>query len=71
MRRLLSSADLPELGDQLQRILKRFERDSIALDYNKLAWNLRNWAKKSDEVKTRWAMDFWQAPVELANTRDA
>jgi CRISPR system Cascade subunit CasB len=71
MRRLLASGDLAEVGGQLQRILKRLDRDSIALDYNKLAWNLRNWAKKSDEVKTRWAMDFWQAPAELASTHDA
>lgn len=71
MRRLLSSDDLPELGGQLHRIFKRLERERIALDYNKLAWNLRNWGKKADEVKTRWAMDFWKAPAELLNIQDA
>lgn len=73
MKRLLASNDLPEVGGQLQRILKRLERNGITLDYNKLAWNLRNWPKKSDEVKTEWAMHFWQAPatqstLEVAKT---
>ena len=62
---------ISELGGQLHRIFKRLERERIALDYNKLAWNLRNWGKKADEVKTRWAMDFWKAPAELLNIQDA
>jgi CRISPR system Cascade subunit CasB len=64
-RRLLASESLDDVADQLHRIIKRMERESIPLDYEKLLWNLRNWSKKSEDVKTRWAADFWQAPAEL------
>jgi len=64
-RRLLASENLEDVADQLHRILKRMERKSIELDYEKLLWNLRNWNKKSEDVKTRWAGDFWQAPAEF------
>lgn len=65
-RRLLACESFDELGRQLARIVKRLKRDGIPLDYNRLLWDLRNWPKKSDQVKTRWAMDFYQAPAELA-----
>jgi CRISPR system Cascade subunit CasB len=71
MRRLLASDDLVETGDQLYRVFKRMERKGISLDFNKLLWDLRNWAKKSEDVKTRWAMDFWQAPAEQNQTETA
>lgn len=70
-RRLLASEDLQEVGDQLHRIFKRLDRDSIALDYNRLLWNLRKWNKESGEIKTRWAMDFWQAPAEAATDSES
>ncbi len=65
-RRLLScdAADLEEVGQQLHRLIKRIERESIPLDYNKLLWDFRNWRNKSDKVKTDWSRDFWQAPSE-------
>ena len=63
-RRLLASEDLQEVGDQLHRIFKRLDRESIALDYQEVLKNLRFWKNYSETVKTRWAMDFWQAPSE-------
>ncbi len=65
-RRLLASDALEEVAEQLHRIFKRMDRESIALDFHKLLWDLRKWNKDRDEIKTRWAMDFWQAPPELA-----
>lgn len=70
-RRLLACESLEEVGDQLSRIVKRLQRDAIPLDHNRLLWDLRSWPRKSDQVKTRWAMDFYQAPAELAATLPA
>ena len=69
-RRLLAADgnELEELGDNLHRLFLRFEREGIALDYNRLLWDLRTWAKRSDDVKSRWACDFWQAPTEHTPT---
>ena len=69
-RRLLASDSLEDVSQQLYRLFKRLEREGIAVDYNKTLWDLRNWAKKAEDVKTRWAMDFWQAPAEFTNTLD-
>ena len=65
-RRLLSCEDgnFKELAYQLYRLCKRMERDSIALDFNQLLWDLRNWRNKAEKVKTDWARDFYQAPTD-------
>jgi CRISPR type I-E-associated protein CasB/Cse2 len=65
-RRLLAcnAGDLEEVGEQLHRLFKRLERENISLDYNRLLWDLRSWRNKSEDIKTRWARDFWQAPSE-------
>lgn len=65
LRRLLASADLDDVADQLQRLFVRLDRESVALDYNRLLWDLRNWAKKSEDVKTRWGQDYWMSSKEL------
>ncbi|GAB4179514.1 MAG: hypothetical protein Fur0032_20210 [Terrimicrobiaceae bacterium] len=69
--RLLASDSLEDLGDQLHGIIKRAERESTPLDYNRLLWDLRTWNKNSDEIKNRWAIDFWQAPAELQPSTDS
>ncbi len=66
MRRLLASDDLNEVADQLQRLFARLDGEGIALDYNRLLWDLRNWTKKSEDVKTRWGQDYWMSPKEQA-----
>lgn len=71
-RRLLASNgnELEELGEGLHRLfvrLARCENGPVALDYNRLLWDLRRWAKEADDIKTRWACDFWQAPAETAS----
>jgi CRISPR type I-E-associated protein CasB/Cse2 len=70
-RRLLASDELEEVADQLHRIFKRMERDSIGLDYHRLLWDLRKWNKDQDNIKTDWAKDFWQAPIEALTTSDS
>lgn len=66
-RRLLAcdAGELKELGNQLHRLFIRFEREAISLDYNRLLWDLRRWPKNAEDIKTRWACDFWQAPADL------
>lgn len=65
-RRLLSCEDgnYEELGYQMYRLCKRMKRDGIALDFNQLLWDLRNWRNKAEKVKTDWARDFYQAPSD-------
>lgn len=67
-RRLLASESLPDVADQLHKLVRRLEREGKALDYNQVMWDLRTWEKKAADIKTRWAMDFWQAPSELQPT---
>ena len=71
-RRLLAANgnELEELGDGLHRLfirLARCKKGPVALDYNRLLWDLRRWAKSADDIKTRWACDFWQAPAEAVS----
>jgi CRISPR type I-E-associated protein CasB/Cse2 len=66
-RRLLAATTLEDVADQLLKLCRRLEREGIALDYNRLAWDLRRWEGDADNIKARWAMDFWQAPSSLAS----
>ena len=60
-RRLLAADDLEDLAPQLQRMVKRFEREGITLDYARLLGDLRQFGKSPQRIKTQWAFDFWQA----------
>ena len=71
VRRLLASDSLEEVGSQLQRLFVRLEGTGIALDYNRLLWDLRNWSSHSEDVKTAWGKDYWMSPKELENAEDA
>lgn len=62
-RRLLACDSLDDLAHQLHRLVKRLQREGIPLDYELLHKNLNFWANYSEDVKVRWAADFWQAPV--------
>lgn len=71
MRRLLASDSLEDVSLQLRKLMKRLDREGKPMDFNRVTWDLRNWEKKSTDVKTRWAMDFWQAPAELQTPEEA
>ncbi len=63
-----SPADPGDLAQQLHRLVKRLDREGVALDYHSLLINLRSWTKTSnpglrEDVKLRWAADFWRAPL--------
>jgi CRISPR type I-E-associated protein CasB/Cse2 len=70
-RRLLACDSLDDLAQQLHRLVKRLQREGIGLDYAELLKNLNFWANYSEDVKVRWAADFWQAPVEQIKTESA
>jgi len=69
VRRLLASDDLDDVADQLQRLFVRLDRESISLDYSRLLWDMRNWAKKSEDVKTSWGQDYWMSSKELDSAK--
>lgn len=60
-RRLLACDDLDDLAKQLHRLVRRLQREGIALDYEALHKDLNYWAYYCDDVKVRWAADFWVA----------
>ena len=70
-RRLLACNDLDDLAKQLHRLIKRLLREGIALDYSELHKNLNFWANYSEDVKVRWAADFWQAPIDPILTEES
>lgn len=77
-RRVLAADDFVDLGQQLFRLVKRMERASpaISLDYTLLLKQLNFWTstknpKLRDQVKTDWALAFWQAPAEQPSPADA
>jgi CRISPR type I-E-associated protein CasB/Cse2 len=66
-RRLLACADLDELAPQLHRLVKRLSREAVPLDYGRLLAQLRFWTSGyAENVKTDWAKEFWQAPLDLS-----
>jgi CRISPR type I-E-associated protein CasB/Cse2 len=70
-RRLLACDSLDDLAQQLHRLVRRLQREGIGLDYAELQKNLNFWANYSEDVKVRWAADFWQAPVSQISTEVA
>ncbi|MDQ8189674.1 type I-E CRISPR-associated protein Cse2/CasB [Roseibacillus persicicus] len=66
-RRLLASDDLEDLAQQLHRLVKRLSREGIGIDYELLQKNLNFWANYREDVKLRWAADFWQADIPNDN----
>ncbi len=66
-RRLLASDSFRDLSQQLHRLVKRLERESIGLDYERLWKDLNFWTNYSENVKHQWAADFWQSPIPPKN----
>lgn len=62
-RRLLACDSLDDLAVQLHRLVRRLAREGVGLDYEMLYKDLNFWANYSEDVKVRWAADFWQAPI--------
>ena len=64
-RRLLSCDDLADLAVQVHRAIKRASREAAGLpvNYLRLLKDFAFWRDYRDNVKTRWAQDFWQAPA--------
>ena len=67
-RRLIACDSLDDLAKQLHRLAKRLQREGIGLDYAELHKNLNYWENYSEDVKVRWAADFWQAPIAQIQT---
>ncbi|RYD29388.1 MAG: type I-E CRISPR-associated protein Cse2/CasB, partial [Verrucomicrobiaceae bacterium] len=80
-RRLLACDSLNGLAAPVHRAIRRASREGAGLPVNYLRLLKDLWAWKDypahqaycqqhgrDDVKTRWAQDFWQAPAEAINT---
>ncbi len=61
-RRLLACETLDELAVQLPRLVKRAERGGAPINFVQLLLDLGGWRFYAEDIKTRWAKDFWQAP---------
>ena len=59
-RRLLVCQTLDECQWQLYRMFKRLEKVEIGVDFEKLMWDLRKFDNDTDEIKQRWAGNYWQ-----------
>lgn len=70
-QRLLACDTLEDLGHQLHRLVKRLDRESIGLDYQKLHKKLNFWKNYSEGVKVEWAAEFWQAPLPENESTEA
>lgn len=76
-RRLLACEELGTVADpgelplQLHRLVRRLAREPVRLDYRELHKNLNFWAQWREDVKLRWAADFWQAPASLTSAAAA
>jgi CRISPR type I-E-associated protein CasB/Cse2 len=58
---------LGELAPQLHRLVKRLSREAVPLDYGRLLTQLRFWTSGyAESVKTDWAKEFWQAPLDVS-----
>lgn len=66
-RRLLACDTLEDLAIQLHRLVKRLAREGIGLDYEMVYKNLNFWSNYQEDIKVRWAADFWQAPIAQIN----
>ena len=65
-RRLLGcdGSNLEEIGAYLHRMILRLKGSGLKLNYNQILWDLRRWRSSDEDVKIRWACDFWQAPID-------
>lgn len=62
--RLIASESPSKLAEQLARIFRRLNRldeQQRSLDYCLVLKALLYWPNYSDQVKTRWSMEFWNA----------
>jgi len=69
-RRLLACESLDDLAEQLPRLGRRAEREGVPINYKRLLNDLGLWhfAGAAEDIKTRWAKDFWQAPDPTGET---
>lgn len=63
-KRLLACDTLDDVAQQIHRLVKRLQREGIGLDYELLYKDLNFWANYAEDIKVRWAADFWQAPAQ-------
>ncbi len=63
-RRLLDSRDSDELSHRLRGILKLAGRDSATVDWGALGLDILWFFAESDDVRRRWAQDFYAPQTE-------
>ncbi len=69
-QRLLAADSLEELAPLIRSLMLQLKREEVPLSYTRLAVDLEDfnrWPERRLAVKTRWAGQFWNAPL-LADT---
>lgn len=58
-RRFLACQSALEVCDHLPGVIRAAERKGIPIDFEQLFVDLTYWDKWGEQVKVRWARDFW------------
>lgn len=67
MEAAVTSHSVPELVGHVRHVVSLLRRESISLDYTRLAKDIYDWSKRwRGEAATRWATDFY-TPVSITN----
>jgi CRISPR type I-E-associated protein CasB/Cse2 len=66
-RRLLACGTIEELIERLRRLVQRAKAEGVAVNYLQLGIDMLQWRKSAEdaqEVKTRWAKEYFRVPEE-------
>jgi len=63
-RRLLASDSTSDLVGQLRTWVRLASASGIGVNYESLFADLWNWRRYADDIRIRWAREFWQSGVD-------
>lgn len=63
-RRLLACRTSEDVCKRLKSLVLATKAKDVAVPWESLYWDLRRW---NDDVKTRWAAQYWNVPSEVAD----
>jgi CRISPR type I-E-associated protein CasB/Cse2 len=60
-RRLIAADSAEQLGELLRAWIRLASSKGVAVNYEQLFTDLRNWDWRGDDIRVRWAAEFWPA----------